>query len=817
MNKRRLYTGHMHDFLRDLRFELRVLRMNPGFAITAIVILALAIGANTAVFTVTSALLLRPLPYSSPDKLVMVGFLQKGSASPGNDLSINRYEMLRDSNRSFSGITAAANDSLNLTGVGEPVQVPIARVTWNFFSVLGVTPAIGRVFNESEGRPEGARSILISNSLWRTRFASDPNVVGRVVNLDSIPYTIAGVLPASVSYPFLSTADVWTPRYFEHSLFSTERLRMGVGYLTVLARLKPGVSLREARSEMEVLSQQYTNQNPKAPDAGATIGMTATNIADAVVSGIRSTLLILTAAVMLVLFIACANVASLLLARSLTRRKEIATRLALGATPSKVVRQLVIQGLLLSLSAGVLGSLIAFSTTHIIAKLVTDKIPSSTPMVFDWRVLLFTAVVSLITGTAFSLLPARQLLKTNIISSLVDEGRGGTAGQVRMKLHDALVIGQVALSLVLLIGAGLLVRSFERLSKVTPGFAPQKLLTMDLSLPTSKYAKPDQQTAFFDELRRKVSQQPGIRSVAISTALPLTPKRITPVLPEGQPEVPLAERPFIVIEAISPEWLQTMGVSLLSGRTFTDADVKAAPKVIIVNQAFARRFWPNENPVGKHVAVGRQAPSEVIGVANDVLNSGLAVDPAPQLYLPFAQLPWADANLLVRSELPPESLIQEVKSAVASIDPEQPITNVRSGEELIASGRNQPRLMTSVVGQFSTLAFLLAIVGMYGVLSYAVAQRRRELGIRLALGADRSAIVAMVVKHGLSLTLFGVIAGLVASLVLTRLLASLLFHVSSLDITTFASATVLFTAIAFVASYLPARKAAQVNPVEILH
>jgi putative ABC transport system permease protein len=386
-----------------------------------------------------------------------------------------------------------------------------------------------------------------------------------------------------------------------------------------------------------------------------------------------------------------------------------------------------------------------------------------------------------------------------------------------MKLHDALVTGQMALSLVLLIGAGLLLRSFTHLVRVNAGFEPQKLLVMDLSIPTTKYAQPEQQVAFFQEIERRVAQQPGIREVAISTALPLTPKRITPVLPEGQAEVPLAERPFIIIEAISPNWFRTMSVTLVGGRAFTDADLKTAPKVVIVNEAFARRFWANENPVGKHIAVGRQTPSEVVGVAKDVLNSGLAVESAPQLYLPFAQLPWADANLLVSTTLPTESAMREIKGAVSSIDPEQPITNVRTGSELLSSGRNQSQLMMSVVGQFSILAFVLAVVGIYGVLSYTVSQRTRELGIRLALGADKSHVVGLVIRHGLKITVIGVVAGLIASVLLTRMLSSVLFHVSSLDIVTFSVASLVFIVVALLAAYLPARRAAEVNPVEVLH
>ncbi|HEY0564848.1 MAG TPA: ABC transporter permease [Terriglobales bacterium] len=804
----------MGTLLQDLRYESRFLRKNVGFALAIILTLALSIGANTSVFTVTSALLLRNLPYSHPQDLVLLD-VKRTEDNSSNGLSLNRYEMLRDQNHSFSGVAVAVNDTLNLTGRGEPQQAAIARVSPNFFSVLGVAPQLGRAFADEEGTPAGRPVMMISDALWRTRFNADPHIVGQSVDLDTVPYTIIGVLPRDVQFPFLAASDVWIPRYFEYSLFTPEHLRAGVGYLNAVARLKPGVSVSTALSEMNVLNAQYTRQNPQAPDGGADKRVTVDRLRDATVANVRKLLFVLSAAVLLVLLIACANVASLLLSRALARRKEIAVRSALGASRSSVVRQLLLQSLLLACISGALGLVMAVGVVAAVSTYAKSQLPAGAPIVVDWRVLLFTAGVSLLAGILFGIAPALQLARVNVSSALRDEGRGMSGSRSHMRLRNTLVIGQVALCLVLLIGAGLLLRSFVRMLNVDPGFDQHNLLTLDLSLPTIKYAAPEKQLAFFDEAVRRTGSIPGVKSAAISAALPLTPKRITPMLPEGQPEVSLAQRPFLIIEAVSPAWFQTMRVPL-QGRAFTDADVKTAPKVAIVNQAFARRFWPNQNPLGKHVAIGRQTPSEVIGIAGDVHNSGVVTDPQPQVYVPFAQLPWADGNLLIRAEVEPHSVLSAVRQQIAAIDPEQPIANVQTGDELMSTAVAQNRFTTMLVGAFAVTAVILAIIGVYGTLAYAVAQRRPELSIRLALGAERSSILRLVVRQGLLLIGTGIVIGIVASFAVTRTMASMLYKVGSVDPLTFIGASVLLLAIAIAASYLPARRASEVSPLEVL-
>jgi putative ABC transport system permease protein len=795
-----------------------MLRKNPGFAIAAIFTLALGIGGNTAIFTITSSVLLKALPYQSPQQLISIDV--QGKDGQSHCCSLNRFDGVHDHSQSFSGVVAAANDTFNLTGQGKPLQVPSARVSANFFDVLGIKPQLGRFFRPDEGQPSGKPVIVISDSIWHTRFGGNPDILSQTVALDGNPYDIIGVLPANVQFPFLAPADLWSPRYFEHSLFTPQRLRQGVGYLSIIARLRPGVSRERAAAELTVLDQQFQKDNPGAPDAKPGMSVIVTDLQDSVVANIRGKLLILSIAVGVVLLIACANVASLLLSRALSRRKEIAVRAALGAQRGVLIAQLLTESVLLAFLGGLLGLGLSWAAIRYFTSLANNALPPGIPIGMDARVLLFTVAVSVVTGILFGIFPALHLSKTNVNQTLRDEGRGSTGGHSSVQLRGLLVVGQVTLSLVLLIAAGLLIRSFSRLLHVDPGFDPQNVLTMDISLPTVKYAGAQKQIEFFDDLLRRVSALPGVRSSAISAALPLIPKRITPILAEGQPEVPLAERPFIIIEAISPDWFKTMRVPLLAGREFTEADKAGSPNVVIVNQALARRYWPNENPIGKHITMGRLTPSEVVGVAADVSNRGLAVDPQVQLYFPFSQVPWGNMNLLVRTASEPHGMISAIRAQVAAIDSDQPITNIQTVNELMDNSRADPRLFLSLLGALSAVALMLAIIGIYGVLAYSVAQRRQELGIRLALGAEKADIVRMVVGYGLKLAVIGIAIGLAVSLALSWTMAStlagLLYKISARDLTTFILAPAAFLLIALVASYLPARKATEVDPNEAL-
>jgi putative ABC transport system permease protein len=804
----------MQSLLRDIGFGARVLRKNPAFTIAAILTLALGIGANTAIFTVTNALLLRPFPYREAERLVSVSAKDQNKEFGGTLL---RYEMLRDRNQSFEGVAAFTTDNFNLTGRGEPLQVPIARVSASFFSLLGVQPQLGRTFTEDEGRPEGKPVVMLSESLWRSRFNGDPNIVGQTVTLDTTPHTVVGVLPANLQFPFVGEADIWSPRYFEYTLMSTQRLRMGVGYLGLLARMRPGATLASEEAELAVLNQQYREQNPNMPDADPSVVMTVDPLREQVVADVRGKVLMLSAAVAVVLLIACANVTSLLLSRGLARRREIAVRTALGASRGSVVQQLLTESLLVAAVAGVLGIGLSWLATRALTRWGAGQLPQGIPVGIDLRVLLFTVGISLVTGIVFGTVPALQLSRTDLQSTLRDEGRGSSAGHGRVRMKSLLVIGQVALSLLLLIGAGLLLRSFGKLLQVEPGFEANNVLAMNVSLPTVKYAKPERQIAFFDELLRRVQALPGVRDAAVSATLPLTWKRITPMLPEGQPNVPLSQRPFLDIEAISPQWFQTMRVPLRGGREFTDADNAQSPKVVIVNETFVRRFWPNQNAIGKHVVVGRWPDAaEVVGVAADVKNKGLAQDTQAQVYVAFPQLPWGNMNLLVRTTVPPLSISSAVRTQISAVDPDQPVTGIQTVDELMDKSRAQPRFTMMLLSFFSAAALALAVIGIYGVLAYFVAERRVELGIRLALGAERRDIVRMVLRQGMALVISGIVIGLLAALIASKLMSSLLYNVGTRDGWTFVLAPLVFLGIALLASYLPARRATEVDPVEAL-
>lgn len=807
----------MQRLWQNLQFGARMLRKNLGFTLAAVLTLGLGIGGNSAIFTVTSALLLKPLPYQDPKELVMVAAAPKEDRDNLGVFSLNRFEMIRDRNHSFSGFAAFTNDSFDVTGHGEPLQVSGARVSPNFFEVLGIKPEAGRSFVAEEGQPSGKPVVMISDSLWRKRFGGRASAVGEYVDIDSVPSTIIGVLPPGFQFSPTASSEVWSPRFFELSVMTPAHIRAGAGYLTGIARLRSNTSVNSAAAEMEVLNRQYQKEYPKAPDADPDLSIVTQDLQQVLVANIRTALLVLSGAVGFVLLIACANVASLLLSRALARTKEIAVRSALGANRGVLITQLLTESVLLSLLGGALGLALSFTATFFLSRIGNDVLPQGFAFAMDARVLTFTLLISLLTGLLFGVVPALQLSKVNVNATLRDEGRGATGGRRRSQLRSLLVVGQVAFSLLLLIGAGLLIRSFVRLMKVDSGIDSHNVLTMSISLPSVKYAKAAQQIAFYDEAMRRISALPGVRSVAMSAALPLTPRRLTPALPEGQPEVPLALRPVLIIEAISPEWFKTMRVPLKAGRDFTEQDNAEAPKVLIANEALAHRYWPNENPIGKHVLLGRQtAPAEVVGVAADVKNSGLAVASQPQLYLPFPQLPWGNMNLLVRTDVDPHSLVSEVRAQVAAIDPEQPVTGIQTIDELLDSSRAQPRFTMLLLGAFSATALVLAVVGIYGVLAYSVTQRQQEMGVRLALGATRENILRLIVGQGLGLALIGVAAGLLAALALTRVMVSMLYDVSARDFTTFALTPLAFVAIALLACYLPARRATQADPTEAL-
>ena len=803
------------NFLPDVRYAGRVLAKTPGFASVAVLTLAVGIGANTAIFSVANALLLRPLPYAQPDRLVVLSSERKASGEQQGPLSYPRFTLVQDRSRSFTGVAAFCNEVFNLTGRGDPEQIPAARVSWNFFDILGVPPALGRGFRAEEDTPGGEPVVLLSDGFWRRRFAADASVVGRSVTLDSKDYTVIGVLPADFRFALLGPkTDIFAPRVFDLNLMTPAQAQSGSGFLNYLARLRPGIGIAAARSEMDALAAQYRQEYPKFPDTDPDLTVRLGNLRDEMVANVRLAILILFGAVSLVLLIACANVASLLLSRALGRRREIAVRTAIGASRGALIRQLLTESLMLALLGGVLGALLSAWGTQTLAGMAESSLPRASEIRVDGAVLAFTAMISLFAGVVFGLVPALQISRADLNSVLRSEGRAATSGRRRNRMRNLLVVSQVALSMVLLIGAGLLLRSFVQLRSAHPGFDARNVLTMNVALPQSRYSKGAQMVAFSEELVRQLRALPGVQSAAVSSALPVTTTRQSPALPEGQPQLPLPQRPLFNVQMSGPGYAATLRIPVLGGREFTQHDDAGAPLVAMVNQTTVRRYWPDQIPIGKHVLLGRiPQPIEVVGVLGDIRNVGVAADVAPEIYVPFAQRPWANIYLLVRTAGDPHMFVSAVRARVLALDHEQPVTAIQTLDELLESGAAQPRFTTFLLGTLSGTALLLAIVGIYGVIAYSVAERTQEMGIRIALGAERTDILRLVLGQGLVLALSGIAIGLATSLALTRLLGSLLYRVSVTDPVTFGAGAVLFAGVAMLASYLPALRATRVDPL----
>jgi len=733
-------------------------------------------------------------------------------------MSYLRFTSIREQNRSFSGIATVTTESFNLSGRGDAEEIPSARTTWNFFEVLGVRPVLGRTFVAGEDQPGGKQVALITHSFWMTRFGGARDIVGQNITLDLRDYTVIGVLPADFSFSYIGPrTDIWATRVYDLNLITPSHVQRGAGFLTAIARLRPGVTRDRAQAEMAVLNRQFQRANPGRPDSDSRIVIEVTDLRQHFVENIRPALLMLLGAVGLVLLIACANVASLLLSRALGRRKEMSIRSAIGASRGVLLRQLLIESLILAGGGGIAGTLLGMGGTHMLSSLAAGTLPRFTNLQIDGVALAFTAVISFASGLFFGLVPSLQLSKPDLNTVLRDEGRGSAGNRHRNNARNILVVSQVALSMVLLVGAGLLIRSFNRLQTATPGFDPQNILSMRISLPPTKYATPPQMIAFYHEAIAQVRTLPGVESVAISSALPVKGTRRSQTLLEGQPPVPVGERPMLNIQTISPDYTKVLRVPLVRGREFTEHDGADAPPVAMVNQALVRRYWPNANPIGKRIYLGTMPkPTEVVGVLGDIKNDNLMRETTPEVFVPFPQLPWAALNLTIRTARDPHNSISAVRRQISLIDKDQPVTNVQTMEELLESASAQPRFTMFVLGIFAATALILAVVGIYGVIAYSVAQRTQELGIRIALGADRSDILRLVIGHGLLLAVSGVVIGMIASVASTRVLSSMLYKTSATDPIIFSSSAVLFLLVAFIASYLPARRATRIDPTDAL-
>ncbi|MGA2899531.1 MAG: ABC transporter permease [Candidatus Acidiferrales bacterium] len=802
----------MGTLIQDLRYGVRMLWKSPGFTIVAVLTLALGIGANTAIFSVVNGVLLRPLPFRDPSRLVLIA---EKSSFPIISTSYENYLDWRDQSHSFESMEATRGSSITLTGAGEPERLNVRMATAGLFSMLGINAQIGRTFLAEEDRAGGTPVALLSYGLWQRRFGGTADIIGKTVNLDLQPYTVVGILPSG--FQILQPADLYLPfTPWAKTLPADRNWHPGI---IPLARLKQGVSKEQARGEMVGITKRLEQQYP---DYNTGTSADVVGLQDEIVQNSRPALLLLLGAVSFVLLIACANVANLLLARAASRGREVAIRTAMGASRGRVIRQLLTESVLLSLAGGLLGVIVALAAVGLLPKIAGDSIPQGAPIGLDPWVLAFTAVVSLFTGLLFGIVPALRTANLDLRGTLNEGSRGSTAGPGQHVLRGALVAMEIALAMLLLVGSGLLLRSFSRLQEVPPGFQPDHLLVADIPLSPTAYAKPQDRYQFFDRLVERAKSLPGVRSAAAASFLPVSGGgSIIHFNITGRP--PKSPHEFVAAgyRTITPNYLETLGVPLLQGRFFTRGDNEKSPAVVIINATMAHTFFPNENPLGKRLQLGalpeQEVPTmEIVGVVGDV-HFGLGTDPQAEMYLPYRQadllLPVFQLSVVMRTAGDPSLETSALRSALAEIDPNQPLVKVRTMEENMATTVAQPRFRTWLIGILAMLALVLAAVGVYGVMSYTVTQRTSEIGVRVALGAQPKDVFRIIVGEGLRLALFGVGVGLVAALVLTRLLQSFLFGISAYDPLTFIAVSLLLTLVAVAASYFPARRATRVDPM----
>ena len=809
----------METLLKDLRYGLRSLLKHPGFTAIAVITLALGIGANTAMFSVINAVLLRPLPYHDPGRLVTIW-----EESPERDLyqlpiSYANYRDWVDQNHVFEQISAYTFTNLNLTGAGEPARLSTVRTSANLFSLVGATPRLGRTFLPEEDKEGGNRVVILGHALWQSRFASDPAIIGKSLTLNNQSHTVVGVMSPNFQFPvgfgylgkvLNDPTDLYVP-----IAATGDEARRGNYSFFALGRLKPGVTIDQARAEMTTIERRLEQQYP---EGNTGIGVSLIPTQEQTVKEIRPALLVLLGAVAFMLLIACANIANLLLARAASRQKEIAIRTALGASRLRVLRLLLTESLILSLAGGLLGLLLAFWGTDALMALTPDNIPRLNEVGVDARVFGFTLAVSLVTGIFFGLIPAIHASKPDLNEALKEGSRGAMGSSAGKRTRNVLVAVEVALSLVLLIGAGLMIKSFARLQQMNLGFNPEKVLAVTLTLSNSRYPEERQQAAFFQETLNRLQSLPGVQSAGATTALPLTLElsgsdfRI-----EGHPEPEAGKELIIHTRSVSPGYFGTLGIRLLKGRDFSDRDKSDAPRTAVINSELARIYFLNEDPLGKRITFDDgQSWISIVGVIGDVKQLGLDSSAKPEVYFPYLQVSEPSMSLVARTVSDPLSLAAAVKNQIQTIDKDLPIDEAKTMQQLLAesiSGRQFNMLLLTI---FALVALVLAVVGIYGVMSYTVTQRRHEIGIRVAIGAQSRDVFRMVIGQGMRLAIIGVAFGLVGAFGLTRLMTSMLFGVEPTDPATFVTIAVLLTVVALVACYIPGRRATKVNPLVAL-
>ena len=809
----------------DLKFAFRQLLKNPGFAAVAVLTLALGIGANTAIFSVVNAVLLRPLPYPEPDQLVQLRRDQSSGASTLIDSAT--FVAARAQSQSLARIAAYSGGDTTLNGAGPAERLVAGAVTADFFPLLGVHPALGRNFPQDEDTPNGPKSVILGHGLWQSRFGGDADVLGRTITLNEQSYTVVGILPARFQYP--EGFQLWTPLALGETGGNFVTYGEGMWLLKAIARLKPGVTLAQAQTELRTIAQRVQPTGPTAARGGEGEGdegvLTLVSLHEQVVGDVRAALLVLLGAVALVLLIACANVANLLLARAAARQREMAVRAALGAGRLRITRQLLAESVLLSLAGGGLGIFLAFWGVRALGQWSGASLPAMHGIDIDGRVTAFTLGMSVITGLAFGFAPAVQAWRTDVNAALKEEGRGDTGGH-HNRLRHLLVVSEVALALVLLIGAGLLLKSFSRLTTVNPGFRTHDVLTFQVNLPEGKSSS--QKINFIEQVVERLQALPGVQAAAATDSLPLTPfERISPVDVESRPPIDVSRlrRGELKVTPVSrptvtSDYFSTMGIPLRSGRAFTSQEARPAAGVVIVNESFEKAFFPGKSAIGRRVRLLGSDPEApwptVVGVVGNVRQSGLAGDVMPEVYSPELDDAGEALSFVVRVTGNPAHLIAAVRRVAAEVEPNQPLHNLMTMEQRLADTTTSRRLNTALLGGFAAVALLLAIVGIYGVMSYAVTQRRREIGVRMALGAQRGKVLGMVLGGGLRLTLAGVVLGLIGALALTRYLSSQLYSVNATDPATFFGVALALTGAALLACWLPARRASCVDPMVAL-
>jgi putative ABC transport system permease protein len=810
--------GVMESFGKDLRYGFRMLFKKPGFTAVAVLALALGIGANSAIFSVVNAVLLRPLGYKDPDRLVAINH-NYPKLNLKASVSAFGFKTYTEQNHVFENLAAFGGWNVNFTGVDEPERLRGLLVSSSFFPTLGVGTTMGRSFLPEENQEGRERVVVLSDGLWRRKFGSDPAILGKTLTLNDQTFTVVGIMPADFRFgrETGNEFELYAPITFTPQQLSSDALTYE--FLSVFARLKPGVTIQQAQADMDTIAANLREQYMPGRDASGW-GLTLQPVHELLVGDVRRALLVLLGAVGFVLLIACANVANLLLARASTRQKEIAIRTALGAGRFRLIRQLLTESMLLALIGGILGLLIAFWGVDLLTSLNKANLPRAEEIGLDLRVLGFTFGISLLTGIIFGLFPAIQVSKSDLHDSLKEGGRT-SGGSARGRIRSFLVVSEVAIALLLLIGAGLLIKSFVGLQKVNPGFQPEGLLSMQISLSSNKYKEPEQINSFYQETLQKIMALPGVQSAAACSSLPLSGANMSgSFVIEGRTISQGEMGPHGDRWVATAGYYKTMGIPLMKGRYFTEGDNKDSKPVVIIDESLARRYWPDEDPVGKRITFegGRDNPiwREIVGIVGHVKHRSLDGESRVQYYIPQAQRPAGSMFIVVRGTGDPANYSSAVRGAIREVDKDQPVFRVRTMEQMVSDSLAQKRFSTLLLSIFAFVALLLSAVGLYGVISYSVSQRTHEIGIRMALGAQQRDVLKLVVRQGMILALVGVTIGIAAAFALTRVMSTLLFGVSATDPATFIIIPLLLAGVALLASYIPARKATKVDPMVAL-